>query len=236
MFDVFYCPVPLTVTDVPVTDHHGCATRKFSDALWYKFLGNWFLVHLTNNTFILDFKLLQEKFHFLQKPQENATSWCIMVVASLLLNISLIKWWNIAGQKVTRIKYLHNASQVTNTPSGPLVNLSVLCLLTSQTLQKIAFSYGPCWKCQFFSEIFVIYNSNLTPKDTTKCLCFTFIEVWYLHSTKTDKLVQFEWHYVPPSVTWNPQTSINCLTGSSIYYKPSMGGWLFSHWPQDWHS
>ena len=142
---------------------------------------------------------------------------CQFVTEYLINNVMKYCCLAVARQNVTRIgKHSHNASQVTNTPSGPLVNLSVLCLVTSQTLQKIAFSYGSCWKCQFFSETFVIINSDLTTKDTTKCLCFTFSEVWYFHSMKTDKLVQFEWHYVPPSVTWNPQTSINCSTGGSI--------------------
>ena len=37
-----------------------------------------FLVHLTINTIIFDFGLLQAKLHFLQNRQENAVTWCIL--------------------------------------------------------------------------------------------------------------------------------------------------------------
>ena len=59
---------------------------------WTSFYWSTQLVgRFTISTFILDFELLQAKFHFLQNPQrENATSWCIMVIVSKLLNIPLV--------------------------------------------------------------------------------------------------------------------------------------------------
>ena len=165
MLDVFYCPVPLTVTVVPVTDHHGCATRKFSDALWYKSLGNWFLLHRTNNTHSW-FQTFAGKISLSSKTTGKHNLLvhygCCQFVTEYLINKMMKYCWTESDNQIF--------TQCTNTPSCPLVNLSVLCLVTSQTLQKIAFSYGPYWKCQFFSEIFVVYNSDLTPKDTTKCL------------------------------------------------------------------
>ena len=45
----------------------------------------------TISTYVLDFELLQTKFHLLQNPQrKNATSWCIMVIVGKLLNIPLV--------------------------------------------------------------------------------------------------------------------------------------------------
>ena len=65
-------------------------TGKLSRVLWCKIYDIWFLVHLTISIFILDLERLQAKVHFHQKRQENATTWCILVVVSLLLNISCV--------------------------------------------------------------------------------------------------------------------------------------------------
>jgi len=70
-------------------------TEKLSRVLWCTFLDIWFLVHLTINIFIFDFSRLQAKLHFLQKRQENAVTWCILVLVTMLLNISCVIWWTI---------------------------------------------------------------------------------------------------------------------------------------------
>jgi len=62
-------------------------TGKLSRVSWCKFHDIWFLVHLTISIFILDFERLQAKLHFPQKRQENATTWCILVVVSLLSHV-----------------------------------------------------------------------------------------------------------------------------------------------------
>ena len=54
-----------------------------------------FFVHLTINIFIFYFSRLQVKLHFLQKRQENAVTWCILVIVTMLLNISCVIWWTI---------------------------------------------------------------------------------------------------------------------------------------------
>ena len=63
----------------PLTGHHS-SNGEASRVLWCKFHDIWFLVHLTISIFVLDFERLQE----------NATTWCILVVVSLLLNISCV--------------------------------------------------------------------------------------------------------------------------------------------------
>ena len=65
-------------------------TGKLFRVLWYKFHDIWFLVHLTINIFIFDFGLLQAKLHFLQNRQETAVTWCILVIVTMLLNISYV--------------------------------------------------------------------------------------------------------------------------------------------------
>jgi len=62
-------------------------TGKLSRVLWCKFHDIWYLVYLTINIFIFDFGLLQAKLHFLQNRQENAVTWCILVIVTMLLNI-----------------------------------------------------------------------------------------------------------------------------------------------------
>ena len=56
-------------------------TEKLSSVLWCKCLDIWFLVQLTINIFIYDFDGLQAKLHFLQKRQDNAVTWCILVLS-----------------------------------------------------------------------------------------------------------------------------------------------------------
>ena len=59
-------------------------TGKLSRVLWCKFLHIWFLEHLTINIFIFDFGRLQAKLHFLQKRQDNAVTWCILVLVTVI--------------------------------------------------------------------------------------------------------------------------------------------------------
>ena len=63
-------------------------TEKLTRVPWCKFLDIWFLVHLTINIFMFDFGRLQAKLHFLQKRQDNAVTWCILVLVTMFLNIS----------------------------------------------------------------------------------------------------------------------------------------------------
>ena len=65
-------------------------TGKLSRVLWCKFHDIWFLVQLTNSIFIFDFGRLQAKLHFLQKRQENAVTWGIGVIVTILLSISRV--------------------------------------------------------------------------------------------------------------------------------------------------
>ena len=71
----------------PLTDHNGWN----GDALPCPviiIIYSWFLEHLTINTFIFDFELLQALLLFLQTRQENAITWCTLVIVSSLLKIS----------------------------------------------------------------------------------------------------------------------------------------------------
>ena len=67
-------------------------TGRFFRVLWSKFHEIWFLVHLIINIFMFDFGRLQAKLHFLQKRQENAVTWCSLVIVTMLLNISCVIW------------------------------------------------------------------------------------------------------------------------------------------------
>lgn len=68
----------LIVGTASLADHRGVVWNKdaFLCGLWCKFLGNWFLVHLTVNTFVLVFKLLWATFHFKNHRKEQfGTFW-----------------------------------------------------------------------------------------------------------------------------------------------------------------
>ena len=65
-------------------------TGKLSRVLWYKFHDIRFLVHLTINIFIFDFGPFEAKLQFPQNRQENAFTWCILVIVAMLLNISCV--------------------------------------------------------------------------------------------------------------------------------------------------
>jgi len=70
----------------PLTDHHGWNGEVFR-VLWCKILDISFLVHITIDILIFISAVLQAKWHFLQKRQEIAVTWCILVTFTLLLNI-----------------------------------------------------------------------------------------------------------------------------------------------------
>ena len=68
-------------------------TGKLFRVLWCIFLDMWVLVHLTINIFIFDFDPWQAKLYFLKKKEkkkENAVTWCILVLVTMLLNISCV--------------------------------------------------------------------------------------------------------------------------------------------------
>ena len=69
--------------------------ERGSYPVWCKFHDIWFLVHVTVNIFIFDFRPLQAKLHCPQNRQENAVTWCILVIVTMLLNISCVIWWTI---------------------------------------------------------------------------------------------------------------------------------------------
>ena len=65
------------------------------NVLWCKYLDTWFLVHFTMNIFIFNFELSQAKLHFSQKWEENAITWCILVIVTTLFSIPwVISWTN----------------------------------------------------------------------------------------------------------------------------------------------
>ena len=59
-------------------------TGKFTRVLWCKILVIWLLVYLINNMIIFDFGRLEAKLHFLQKRQDNAVTWCILVLVTVI--------------------------------------------------------------------------------------------------------------------------------------------------------
>ena len=77
-------------------------TEKLSRVLWCKILDIWFLVHLIIHIFIFDFGRLQAKLYFLQKRQDNAVTWCILVLVTMLLNMSCLIWWTYHCLRVFR--------------------------------------------------------------------------------------------------------------------------------------
>ena len=65
-------------------------TGKLPRVLWCQLHDIWFLVQLTVNIFIFYFELLRAELHLLQNRQENAIIWCILVIVTMLLNISCV--------------------------------------------------------------------------------------------------------------------------------------------------
>ena len=91
-------------------------TGKLSCVLWCKFHDIWLLVHLTINI-----NLSVAKLHFLKKIQENAITWCILAIVTIILNISCVIWWTI-----TRSKLLESNAQSVSQMLKEEVNLLLL--------------------------------------------------------------------------------------------------------------
>ena len=87
---------------VHLTDHNGWHGELFR-VLWYKCHDIRFLVHLTIRTFSFLISAFCRQLHFLQNRQENAVTWCILVIATMLLNISCVIWWTITVQEYLEV-------------------------------------------------------------------------------------------------------------------------------------
>ena len=90
---------------VPLTDHHGWNREVFPCPVVFI---SWHLVSCTphNQHFLFFlFRPFAGKMHFLQKRQDNAVTWCILVLVAMLLNISCVIWClRVFRSRVKRIE------------------------------------------------------------------------------------------------------------------------------------